>query len=65
MITVSFSVVNRELMIEPGGTDSTGMVTITALDDDVDGRTRPSRWWGTVTDGHATPPTPRMLKIYG
>ena len=54
---------NRELTIEPGGTDSTGMVTITALDDDVDGPNETVEVVETVTDGHATPPTPRMLKI--
>ena len=54
---------NRELTIEPGGTDGTGMVTITALDDDVDGPNETVEVVGTVTDGHATPPTPRMRKI--
>lgn len=39
------------------------MVTITALDDDVDGPNETVEVTGRVTGGHATPPAPQMLKI--
>ena len=55
---------NRELTIGVGETESEDVVTITALNDTVDGPNRTVEVTGTVIGGNgALPPMPKMLKI--
>ncbi len=55
---------SRELTIGAGETESEDVVTITALDDTVDGPNTTVEVTGTVTGGNgALPPMPKMLKI--
>ena len=55
---------NHELTFPVGETASEGTVSITALDDTLDGPNKTVEVTGTVTDGNGVlPPMPKMLKI--